>query len=84
MFIKTIKHYIRREKNFYYNYLINRRKKRFLQLIEFHAPKEIIVQEIELLRQSFNRYMRKKIQKKIELFIKSIFLISKHKHQHKI
>lgn len=81
MFIKTINYYLKREKNFYYNYLVHRRKKRFLQLIELHAPKEIIVKEIELLRQSFNHYMRKKIQNNIKKLIKSIFLVPKCRHK---
>jgi len=68
MFIQAIKHYIRKEQNFY-NHLISRRKERFLQLIELQSPKEIIIKEIELLRQPFLYYLRKKLQKKIIKFI---------------
>jgi hypothetical protein len=71
MFIKAIKHYIDGEK-YFYNHLISRRKERFIQLIELQAPKEIIIKEIELLRQPFIYYLRKKLQRRILRFVKFI------------
>jgi hypothetical protein len=65
MLYKIINDYIKKEK-INYEYVICRRKERFLLLIELDAPKELITQEIELLRQPFRFYIRKRFQKLVQ------------------
>jgi hypothetical protein len=73
MLFKTIENYIRVEKN-KYDYLLSRRKERFLLLIEYGAPKEILTIEIDLLRQSFQYYLWCKIKKRIYRAVRLISL----------
>lgn len=73
MFIKAIENYIRREKN-KYDHLLSRRKERFLLLIEYGAPKEILTMEIDLLRQSFEYYLWYKFKKRIYRLVRYISL----------
>lgn len=73
MFIKAIENYISAEQN-KYNHLLSRRKERFLLLIEYGAPKEILTMEIDLLRQSFEYYLWCKFKKRIYRVIRYISL----------
>lgn len=73
MFIKTIENYIKSEKN-KYDHLLSRRKERFLLLIEYGAPKELLTIEIDLLRQSFQYYLWCKIKKRIYRAVRLISL----------
>ena len=73
MLFKTIENYIRIEKN-KYNHLLSRRKERFLLLIEYGAPKELLTIEIDLLRQSFEYYLWCKIKKRVYRVVRLISL----------
>ena len=72
LFYKVITNYIRIEK-LNYNKIIKRRKERFIQLVELGAPKEIIIKEVELLRQPFKYYLRKRIQRLLMIKIDKIY-----------
>lgn len=73
MLIKAIENYIKRE-NHKYDHLLSRRGERFLLLIEYGAPKEILTMEIDLLRQSFEYYLWCKFKKRIGRVIRCISL----------
>lgn len=73
MFIKIIEDYIKKEK-YKYDHLLSRRKERFLLLIEYGAPKEILTMEIDLLRQSFQYYLWCKIKKRVYRAVKWLSL----------
>jgi len=55
LFRKTINNYIKRLE-FDYEYNMKRRKERFIMLMQLNAPKEILVKEIDLLRQTFFQF----------------------------
>lgn len=75
MLYKIIKDYIRKEKR-NYEYVICRRKERFLLLIELDAPKELITAEIELLRQPFRYYIRRRFQKLVQKKIHELISVT--------
>jgi len=68
MFYKIVSNYIKEEKS-NYDRVINRRKERFLELVELHAPKEIIIKEIDLLRQPFKYYIAKSIKDRVSMIL---------------
>jgi hypothetical protein len=51
-----------------YNKLMKRRGERLLLFIEYDVPKIIITNEIELLRESFLKFVIKKYMRKIILY----------------
>jgi hypothetical protein len=64
MFYKTIKNHIVKEQQ-YYNYIIERRKKRFLFLLNAKAPIEILSQEVKLLEENFSDFLLRRIQDRV-------------------
>jgi hypothetical protein len=64
LFYKTFRNYLKKERTLY-DKLILRRKERFLQLIELDAPEVILKNESELVSQSFQYYLSRRIQNKV-------------------
>jgi hypothetical protein len=64
VFYKTFRNYLKKERTLY-DKLILRRKERFLQLIELDAPEVILKNESELVSQSFQYYLSRRIQNKV-------------------
>jgi len=71
MLIKTIKNYIEKENN-NYNILLDKRKERFIRLIELKAPLIIIKNEVQLLSQSFIEYIAKRIKQTIGRYLQKL------------
>ena len=67
LFSKTFTNYIRCSRK-EYNRLMKRRGERLLMFIEYDVPKIIITNEIELLRESFLKFVIKKYMRKIILY----------------
>ena len=61
LFFKTVRDYVKQE-NKNYNYLMDKRKERFVRLVEFKAPLFIIKREIILLSQSFSSYIARSLK----------------------
>jgi len=64
LFYKTISDCITQSRK-EYNRLIKRRKERLLEFIRYDVPKFIIVNEIELLREPFYKFLVKRLMNKL-------------------
>lgn len=73
LFRKNPANYIRKVRRHYNNVML-RRKKRLLYFLENNAPIEIIVREIELVRQPFKVYLWNRIKADLEMWFRKTFL----------
>lgn len=72
LFRKTPTNYLRKLER-EYNRTMLRRKERLLYFLENDAPIEIIVREIELVRQPFHIFIWKKFKGYVKFKFKSLF-----------
>jgi hypothetical protein len=68
LFPKAFTNYLKCSKH-EYNRLMKRRGERLLLFIDYDVPKIIITNEIELLRESFLKFIIKKYIKKIQTIL---------------
>ncbi len=73
LFRKNPANYIRKVRRHYNNVML-RRKKRLLYFLENNASIEIIVREIELIRQPFKVYLWNRIKADLEMWFRKTFL----------
>jgi hypothetical protein len=73
LFRKNPANYIRKVRRHYNNVML-RRKKRLLYFLENNTPIEIIVREIELVRQPFKVYLWNRIKADLEMWFRKTFL----------
>jgi len=73
LFRKNPANYIRKVRRHYNNVMLHR-KKRLLYFLENNAPIEIIVREIELIRQPFKVYLWNRIKADLEMWFRKTFL----------
>lgn len=73
LFRKNPANYIRKVRRHYNNVRL-RRKERLLYFLENNAPIEIIVREIELVRQPFKVYLWNRIKADLEMWFRKTSL----------